>query len=226
MKKQKYAFEEDYFEGYFLHNVADFSDKSFKRMWNWFRGIFEIVDKETGIKNGHGKKALEFGCALGAASHVLFDFGYEVVATDVSKFAVTKAKQFSPKVTFVQHDIQKSFTKHGKFDLIIALDVIEHLERPDAAVKNLLAIIKKNGKVICSTPNDYEYARKIPSHINVKKPEKWKKIFLDAGFKKVTIKQFTLLPFLYRLHWRLQFGFPFGINMELLPSPVFIIAEK
>jgi len=225
MKKQSCKFEEDYFEQYFKDEITEFSERGFKRMHNWFRGIFKAINGIYNIKNGKGKKAIEFGCALGAASRILSDFGYEVTATDVSTYAVKKAKKFSPHIKFITQDIQHPKTKE-KFDLAIAFDVIEHLEQPERAINNMFNLVKSGGVVICSTPNDYKYAHEIPSHINVKSPQNWKKIFKNAGFNKVETHQRTFIPFLYRLYWGLNFALPFGINFEPVCSPVFIIAEK
>lgn len=226
MKKQTYSFEEDYFEKYFKDEITDFSEKGFNRMYNWFRGIFKEINGIHIIKNGTGKTAIEFGCALGAASRVLSDFGYKVTATDVSNYAVKKAKKFSPDIKFIQQDIQNQLKSKKQFDLAIAFDVIEHLEQPEKAIKNMFNLIEKGGVVICSTPNDYKYAREIPSHINVKSPLEWQRIFTKAGFKNVTTKQRSFLPLLYRIHWGLNFALPFGINFEQICSPVFIIAKK
>lgn len=226
MKKQSCTFEEDYFEEYFKKEITEFSESGFNRMHNWFRGIFKAINGIHNIQNGKGKTAIEFGCALGAASRVLSDFGYQVTATDVSNYAVKKAKKFSSNIKFIQQDIQEQLKTKEYFDLVVAFDVIEHLEQPEKAIKNMFHLVKKGGLVICSTPNDYEYARKIPSHVNVKDPLKWRELFKKAGFKQVKTYQRTFIPFLYRLHWGLNFALPFGINFEQLCSPVFIIAEK
>lgn len=226
MKKKDYSYEEDYFKGYYIRQITDFTPQGFKRMYNWFRGIFASLNRYTDIDNGKGKRAIEFGCAIGAASKLMSDMGYNVLGTDVSSYSVKRAQKLAPQVKYAVADIQKPMNVKNKFDLICAFDVIEHLKKPEIAVNNMFSLVKENGIVICSTPNDYEYARKIPSHINVKKPDEWRKIFLKSGFKKIKIKQLSFIPFFYRLHWRLNFAFPFGINFELIPSPVFIIAKK
>lgn len=226
MRKKHYTFEEDYFEGYYIHEITDFTPAGFRRMHNWFRGIFAALNRYADIKNGKGKKAIEFGCAIGAVSKVLSNLGYDVLGTDVSSYAVKRASKLAPEIKFLVHDIQKPFKAKEKFDLVCAFDVIEHLRNPEKAIANMFSITKKNGVVICSTPNDYGYARKVPSHINVKKPGEWENIFRNVGFKTVKIKQLSFLPFFYRLDWRLNFALPFGINFEAIPSPVFIIARK
>lgn len=227
MKKQTCSFEEDYFQKFYPEKVADFDEKGFGQIYNWFKGIFFTIDKYAKISNGKKKYALEFGCALGAASKVLYDFGYNVIATDISSYAIKRARKLSPQITFLKHDIQKPLALYKrKYDLIICLDVIEHLEMPEKAIRNMYQLIDKNGVVICSTPNDYEYEKKVFTHINVKNPHEWKRLFHKAGFKKVETHIMTFLPFFYRIHWRLNFALPFGINSSVACSPVFIIARR
>jgi glycosyltransferase involved in cell wall biosynthesis len=42
---------------------------------------------------------------------------------------------------------------HGRFDAVLALDVIEHLRRPEEAVRRISAILKPGGRLYASTGN-------------------------------------------------------------------------
>lgn len=226
MKKQTCSFENDYFGKYYAQ-YSDFTDTSFRRNLNWFKGIFHVLNRFTNVQEGKNKTAIEFGCAHGAVSRILYDWGYNIIATDISNYAISRAKKLSPQIPFLRHDIQKPFlSQTGTYDLVVCLDVIEHLENPAQAIINMHDLVKPNGLVICSTPNDYPETRSVFTHINVKKPEQWRQLFHKAGFRNVIIRQLTLLPLLYRIHWRLNFAFPFGINIPFVCSPVFIFAKK
>ncbi len=222
--RDKLNFEEDYFEG-FYKGIADFSKKRDKELANWFKGIYSYINSKFPIKNGKGKKLIEFGCATGVASSLLRDFGYEVVATDISKYAVKKAQKNFRGIKFLVWDMEKSFKKE-KFDVAVAFDVIEHLPNPEVGIRNVYNLLKENGTAIFSTPNDYPYTSNDPTHISVKKPQEWRKILKKVGFKHIFMKQVTLMPYFYRWHWRLSFIFPFGVESPYFISPVFIIAKK
>ena len=224
-KKQNSSFEEDYFEGYYS-GIGDFSSGRDKELTNWFRGMFEYVNRYYPIKKGRGKKLLEFGCATGAAANLLADYGFNVHSTDISRFAVNKARKHYPDISFNVHDMQNLFTKEKDFDVVVALDVIEHLEKPEQAIKNTYKILKKDGYVIITTPNDYKHMSNDPTHINVKRPNQWKKILKTAGFKNIKIMQVTFIPYLYKLHPRLNYPLPIAIESPYLISPVFILAQK
>lgn len=224
MKNKKLNFEEDYFEGYYK-GIADFTDKRDRELSNWFRGMFEYINHYYPLKKGKGKKLIEFGCATGAASSVLRNFGWDVTATDVSKYAVAKAQKNFNGIKFLVHDMEKPFAG-GAFDLAVAFDVIEHLPHPEVGIRNVYNLLKKNGTAIFSTPNDYPHVSNDPTHINVKQPREWEKILKKVGFKNIFMKQITLIPYLYRLHWRFALGLPFATASPYFISPVIIIAKK
>lgn len=227
MKKSNHTFEEKYFTDHYAH-ISDFSEKAEKKATNWFKGLFHTINSYSNILSGTNKTALEFGCATGIASKLLTDLGYSVTSTDISLYAVQKAKKLYSNVHFLKHDIQDPFISKIKYDLVLALDVIEHLENPKKSIENMYNLVKSKGLVLCSTPNDYAHERKVPTHISVKTPQEWKKIFYAAGFKTVEIRQKTFLPFFYRLHWRFAFALPFAVNFHssIACSPVFIFARK
>lgn len=217
-------FEEGYFEGYYK-GIADFTNKRDKELSNWFRGMFEHINRYYPIKKGKGEKLIEFGCATGAASSVLRDFGWNVTATDISKYAVGKAKKNFRNIKFLVHDMEKPFNS-GKFNMAVAFDVIEHLPHPAVGIKNVFNLLKKGGTAVFSTPNDYPHVSNDPTHISVKTPNEWKKILKKVGFKNISIKQITLIPYIYRLHWRFALALPFATESPYFISPVIIIAKK
>ncbi len=224
MKKNKKNFEEFYFEGYYK-GIADFTKKRDRELANWFKGMFDYINKHYPIKEGKGKKLIEFGCATGAASSVLRSYGWDVTATDISNYAVRKARRNFKNIKFIVHDMEKSF-KNDKFDVTVAFDVIEHLPHPQVGIRNVYRLLKKGGSVIFSTPNDYPHVSADPTHISVKPPWEWEEILRKVGFKNIVIKQITLVPYLYRWHSIFSQALPFAIKSPYFISPVIIIAKK
>lgn len=226
-KKSNKKFEESYFDGHFKTHIGDSSTKRDREMTNWFRASFGFVNRYVPIKKSKSKSILEFGCAYGAASSLLNEYGLNVTATDISALAVKRAKKLHPGITFKTHDMQKLFRTTKKFDYALSMDVIEHLEKPEQAIKNVYKILKPGGIAIMSTPNDFPYKVQDPTHISVKKPKEWKKIFKNAGFSSVVVKPATYFPpYLYRFYWRLNFVFPIAVFSTHFLSTVFIFAKK
>lgn len=225
MQKNKNKFEDTYFEGFYKSEVGEFNEKRDKELSNWFRGGLTYVNKFVPIKNSRGKSIIEFGCAYGAMAVVLKEYGLAVTATDISKFAIERAKKMHPSIIFKTHDIQKPLKE--KFDYAIAFDVLEHLERPEIAIKNIYNVLKEDGWAIISTQNDFPYKVQDPTHISVKNHKEWRRLFLKAGFSEVRIKRVTFFPpYLYRFNWRLNFILPFASSTTWFLSTVFIFAKK
>ena len=105
--------------------------------------------------------------------------------------------------------------------------MIEHLEKPEQAIKNVHKILKKEGYMILSTQNDFDYKVQDPTHISVKNWREWKRIFEEAGFEEIVVRRVTFFPpYLYRKNWRINFALPFASATTLFLSTVFIFARK
>lgn len=141
-----------------------------------FRKRIELALKLCGdCKN---KKVLDGGCGAGFLSLNLAIRGAEVFAIDLytglnytEKImnALTKTK-----INFNKADLTKLPYKSNSFDVVFALDTMEHLQKPEQALFEIKRILKANGSLIVSIPNEnivYTFGRKIarfrrhdPSH--------------------------------------------------------------
>lgn len=226
MKNSKQKFEDSYFEGHYKQKVGEFSQKRDKEMSNWFRGALNFVNRYVPIKKAKGKTLIEFGCAYGSAAVVLHEFGLKVTATDVSRIAIKRGKKLHPEINFKLHNIEEPISGN-KFDYAFAMDVLEHLERPELAVKNIYEALKDGGTAIISTQNDFPYKTQDPTHISVKSPGEWEKIFKKVGFSEVRVIPATYFPpYAYRIHWRLNLVIPVAVFSTIFLSTVFIFAKK
>lgn len=225
-KAKNAAYGESYFTGSFHGAVGNFTKADLRRSRNWFSGWITYLAKYADIKNAKGKKALEIGCSIGGAANVLHDIGYDVLATDISDYALKRAKKLSPHITFLPYDVSKPFQQKKQFDLIYAFEVIEHLQNPLLSLRNLYAVLKPGGTIICSTQYPYPFAFDEPTHISIKHPDEWKNIFTKAGFHDIAIKRGTFIPYLYRYHKIFSHGIPLAVGVKWINSTVFIIAKK
>jgi len=129
--------------------------------------------------------------------------------------------------------------KHGKFDMIIMVDVAEHLRRKDfvkiiSAFKKLL---NKDGKVVIITPNyqslwpiiekAIDAFTQIPhledmQHITKFTPANLKQMFISEGFRQVNFSTFNNFSFMfpskilssYFCGLELKMAFPWGNLIE------------
>lgn len=151
------------------------------------RHVFEVVkwaSKFSGssLLTGDGKKALDVGCAYGFSSSVLKSLGYDTCGVDVSAWGIKEAKDKSGGSLLVC-DAQSNLPfSEDTFDLVTCFDVLEHLNSPLQAMRNMLDVCKGMGSVVCTTPNRTveKPIRKITrdldeTHVSVKSPAEWEK---------------------------------------------------
>lgn len=101
-----------------------------------------------------GARILDFGAGEGALSQRLNDLGYYVISADIDEINF-KAQTDFIKVNFNNDNEVKSFIdKHcNSFDLVLGIEVIEHLENPWHYIKDLKMLVKAGGYILVTTPN-------------------------------------------------------------------------
>jgi|TARA_R110000868_G_scaffold339844_1_gene600538 2-polyprenyl-3-methyl-5-hydroxy-6-metoxy-1,4-benzoquinol methylase len=129
--------------------------------WSRLSIAFEFAKKQTG-----NKKALDFGCGSGCFSYLLAKNGYQVTATDLdfSPLKLVQEKlEFPSNIKFIQGDIIDKELPDNSFDVIFALDVLEHIENLSDYVELFKKLLTPDGVIIISGPTEnilYKIGRK------------------------------------------------------------------
>lgn len=111
------------------------------------------------------KKTLDIGCGEGIFYHEFTKRGCDIVGIDYSKEALANMRKkleivgIHPKI--INADAQMLPVKSNSFQQITCLDVIEHLRDANAAIKDMSRVLKKNGVLILSVPNELYLAKPI-----------------------------------------------------------------
>jgi SAM-dependent methyltransferase len=191
MGESRLQFEKNYFSGRKYWSKETLVKRNVLEVITW---ASRVSGKE--FLQGNGKKALDVGCAYGFASTVLASLGYETFGVDVSRWGVRQAKAVSDG-SFVVCDAQALLPFKGEsFDLVTCFDVLEHLQFPEMAIRNMLE--SSRGALICTTPNRHveKPVRKImrdfdETHVSVKSPSEWEKSLRDVvGREVVNVETF------------------------------------
>ena len=83
----------------------------------------------------------------------------QILAVDIKEDYLANAKSFFSKVgldkktTFAYEDLTDLKAK-GPFDVILSVDVMEHIEDDRAVFRNFESVLEKGGYVIINTPSD------------------------------------------------------------------------
>ena len=96
---------------------------------------------------------------------------------------------------FFKIDLEKKIIYKKKFDFFIIFNVLEHISNLDYSIKNLYSLLRKNGKIIGSTPFLYR-VHGAPKDYNRFTKQYLQKILKENNFKNIKIKELGIGPFL------------------------------
>ena len=117
----------------------------------WFVSRRDAVVKLLSQTPRH-QKILDIGCAGGALVKDLTDKGFtSVYGLDFSAAAIERCKEKGLK-NVVVGDAHATPFEAEAFDMLIASDSLEHLERDETALLEWKRILKKNGRLIIFVP--------------------------------------------------------------------------
>lgn len=116
---------------------------------------FNYIKNTSIIKN---KTILDIGCGGGILSEKLALHGAKVTGIDISNSLINIAKTHSKlknlKIIYKNYDIN-TFCKENnkKFDIIICMEILEHINKKNSFFKNLKFLSTSNGLLFISSIN-------------------------------------------------------------------------
>lgn len=139
MKNRWVAFQEEDFSG----RGSDISRRSI----NSDRVKKALVYVEKGMT------VLDLGCNDGAITKRMEEIGAHVVGADLPRVAEIARKSF-PGLTLVSCDLSSPLPIRAEScDLVLALELIEHILDAKALLLECHRVLKKRGRLVLSTPN-------------------------------------------------------------------------
>lgn len=102
-------------------------------------------------KYSSGARILDIGCGTGLITRHLD--GELIVALDINRWAIERAKLRSPGGEFIVGDAENLSLRPDIFDAVICTQTLEHLPRPENAVKEIFRVLKPGGLFIGSIPS-------------------------------------------------------------------------
>lgn len=126
-----------------------------ERHW-WFAARREIVRALVHeiVPPARGALVIDVGCGTGGNSGALSD-EYRCVGIDSSPEAVAIARRQHPRAEFVHGDVPRDLgTKLGEAELVLMMDVIEHVADDFALFSSVVGAMKTGAHVLVTVPAD------------------------------------------------------------------------
>jgi 2-polyprenyl-3-methyl-5-hydroxy-6-metoxy-1,4-benzoquinol methylase len=114
-------------------------------------GLHEFVGERVAQFHARGEKVLDLGAGSGAMSLRLKDMGLEVTAADY----VAENFRIAEEVPFIRLDLNADFSDdlQERFDGVVAVEIVEHLENPRHFLRQCWRVLKPGGRLVLTTPN-------------------------------------------------------------------------
>ena len=157
-----------------------------------------------------GKSALDVGCGAGLLAEPLARLGATVIAIDPAEELIAAARDHAAgQGLAIDYRVAAVETIEDAFDLITAMEVIEHTADPQQFLISLAQRLAPNGLLILSTPNATSWSRLITitlaegigaipkgTHDFEKfiAPEKMKQLMANAGLNCLDVEGLAFSP--------------------------------
>ena len=107
---------------------------------------------------GDGRRLLDVGCYVGVFVEIAARHGWDAWGVEPSHWAATQAQEAGLQV--VEGTMSTAGLDDASFDVITMWDVIEHVERPSAEVRDAQRLLKPGGILVVHTMDlDSPFAR-------------------------------------------------------------------
>jgi 2-polyprenyl-3-methyl-5-hydroxy-6-metoxy-1,4-benzoquinol methylase len=152
------------------HDLREMWDRSIApQIWNQYHNQLDVC---LALAEGRGPlDVLDVGCAQGTLALLLAERGHRVCAMDIRQqfldYAASRHERGA--VRFVCGNALEAAPR-GRFDLIYANQIIEHLVQPKRLVGRLASWLKPQGRLVVTTPNGSYVRNSLPSFAELGDP--------------------------------------------------------
>ena len=196
----KDAYSADYFAA--LYGNVDESGNPQQTVFDRVRdGMLVRLYARYGAKHIAQSRVVDVGCGFGWLLD-WFEQAHELCGSDIAEHAIEMAALRKPNRLYRVADLQEGAPFEGSFDLILAINLIEHLPQPHRGIDSIAALCDPGSIVLVHMPTvnnwftrwSYEHLyASDPTHIYRPRGADVAQMFKERGFEVV---RHSFLP-----HW-------------------------
>ena len=119
----------------------------------WFVGrrkLFKFLFPLLGLQND--LRVIDIGCGVGSNLRLLQTMCSNLVGMDSEMYGLVHINKSLSAVALVNGDLMRLPFKADSVDLILASDVLEHLDEDTIGIREIYRSLKRGGKVIFTVP--------------------------------------------------------------------------
>ncbi|MCS7019077.1 MAG: class I SAM-dependent methyltransferase [Bernardetiaceae bacterium] len=136
----------------------------------------------------HGN-VLEVGCGTGKGLTVFAERCEHYTAIDKNTKLLNHLSKLYPRFTFIDCFIPPlKGVPSNAFDVVVSLQVIEHIEDDHGFLQEIVRVLKPGGKAILTTPNIHYTLSRNPWHVREYTPEQFEKLLEKYFPGQVTLQ--------------------------------------
>ncbi len=119
----------------------------------WFVGrrkLFKVLFSFLGLQND--LRVIDIGCGVGSNLRLLQSMRSKLVGMDSEMYSLLHTRKSLSTVPLVNGDVMRLPIKADSIDLILASDILEHLDEDTVGIREIYRTLKREGKVLFTVP--------------------------------------------------------------------------
>jgi len=127
-----------------------------------------IVRYEVALQLVRGKKVLDIASGSGYGSSILSRLAESVVGVDINKDSVIYSNDnyASSNTKFIEGDAESIPLGDKQVDVVVCFETIEHVKNYRKFLSEIRRVLKDDGMLVLSTPNDVEFPESNKFHLH------------------------------------------------------------
>jgi ubiquinone/menaquinone biosynthesis C-methylase UbiE len=135
-------------------NTPEMSNDMFIHRWKEEEHYIDFKRFQELVKHFKGGRYLDAGCFNSPMAHEIIKTfpNTESWGLDHAHYVIEVLKKRHPQVNYIVGDIYNMGFDNEYFDYIVMGEVLEHLERPEDAIREGMRVLKSGGYLAVSVP--------------------------------------------------------------------------